>query len=95
MNAKNYLQLPAVTTLCTTSRLLMKPITRPELQIQCTGSVLLLHSDYESTVAGLSTLCIDAGFEQLNDAASSDGDDEICNVRNMCMYFYFFTCFQG
>ena len=42
---------------------------------QCTSSVLRSHSDYESTIAGPSTLCIDAGFEQLNEAASSDEND--------------------
>ena len=44
---------------------------------QCTSSVLRSHSDYESTIAGPSTLCIDAGFEQLNEAASSDDNDEM------------------
>ncbi|KAL5469360.1 hypothetical protein EMCRGX_G030610 [Ephydatia muelleri] len=66
---------------CTTSptRLLMKLITRPELHVdtQCTSSVLRSHSDYKSTIAGPSKLCIDAGFEQLNEAASSDENDEM------------------
>eukprot|EP00731_Ephydatia_muelleri_P006801 Em0003g1049a len=57
----------------------MKLITRPELHVdtQCTSSVLRSHSDYKSTIAGPSTLCIDAGFEQLNEAASSDENDEM------------------
>ena len=56
----------------------MKLITRPELYIHSAlySSVLWSHSDYESTIAGPSTLCIDAGFEQLNEAASSDENDE-------------------
>lgn len=44
---------------------------------QCTS--LQSHSDDESTVAGPTKLCIDAGFEQLNEEASSvenDGDDD-------------------
>ena len=44
---------------------------------QCTSSVLRSHSDYKSTIAGPSKLCIDAGFEQLNEAASSDENDEM------------------
>eukprot|EP00731_Ephydatia_muelleri_P001443 Em0001g1443a len=44
---------------------------------QCTSSVLRSHSDYESTIAGPSKLCIDAGFEQLNEAASTDENDEM------------------
>ena len=44
---------------------------------QCTSSVLRSHSDYESTIAGPSKLCIDAGFEQLNEQASSDENDEM------------------
>ena len=65
-----------VTTLCTTSptRLLMK-LAPGAVDTQCTSSVLRSHSDYESTIAGPSTLCIDAGFEQLNEAASSDEND--------------------
>ncbi|KAL5509563.1 hypothetical protein EMCRGX_G004954 [Ephydatia muelleri] len=57
----------------------MKLITRPELHVdtQCTSSVLRSHSDYKSTIAGPSKLCIDAGFEQLNEAASSDENDEM------------------
>ena len=57
----------------------MKLITRPELHVdtQCTSSVLRSHSDYKSTIAGTSKLCIDAGFEQLNEAASSDENDEM------------------
>ncbi|KAL5489626.1 hypothetical protein EMCRGX_G018742 [Ephydatia muelleri] len=52
---------------------------------QCTSSVLRSHSDYESTIAGPSTLCIDAGFEQLNEAASSDENDEM-DPDEVCLY---------
>ena len=44
---------------------------------QCTSSVLRSHSYYESTIAGPSKLCVNAGFEQLNEAASSDENDEM------------------
>ncbi|KAL5500044.1 hypothetical protein EMCRGX_G011538 [Ephydatia muelleri] len=65
----------------------MKLITRPELHVdtQCTSSVLRSHSDYKSTIAGPSTLCIDAGFEQLNEAASSDENDEM-DPDEVCLY---------
>ncbi|KAL5488555.1 hypothetical protein EMCRGX_G017509 [Ephydatia muelleri] len=65
----------------------MKLITRPELHVdtQCTSSVLRSHSDYKSTIAGPSKLCIDAGFEQLNEAASSDENDEM-DPDEVCLY---------
>ncbi|KAL5510866.1 hypothetical protein EMCRGX_G006477 [Ephydatia muelleri] len=82
-------QIQSNTEYCTTSptRLLMKLITRPELHVdtQCTSSVLRSHSDYKSTIAGPSKLCIDAGFEQLNEAASSDENDEM-DPDEVCLY---------
>ena len=73
LTAKNYLQV--VTTVCTTSRLLMKLITCLERQIHSA-----LVCSHIAIIAGHTKLCIDAGFEQLNAEASSEenyDDDEM------------------
>ena len=38
-------------------------------------SALVASCGHESTIAGPSTLCIDAGFEQLNEASSDENDE--------------------